>query len=118
MGEFFKEHLESIMMISFLLATALGMYKVYVMFEKQAEEGIDIKTLEEEIIAMIEEIFRRGENPSKEELYKKIESEDAFDKERYKNFNQNRLNQILDRLYTQHAIEDYRQLAEKLRERK
>ena len=118
MGEFFKEHLESIMMISFLLATALGMYKVYVMFEKQAEEGIDIKTLEEEIIAMIEEIFRRGENPSKEELYKKIESEDAFDKERYKNFNQNRLNQILDRLYTQHTIEDYRQLAEKLRERK
>ena len=116
MGEFFKEHLESIMMISFLLATALGMYKVYVMFEKQADEGIDIKTLEDEIIAIIETIFKRGEMPSKEELYGMIEREESFDKERYKNFNQNRLNQILDRLYTQYKTEDYEQLSKTLKD--
>lgn len=116
MGEFLKEHLESIMMISFVLATALGMYKVYVMFEKQADEGIDIKTLEDEIIAIIEDIFRRGENPSKEELYRKIKSDVAFDDERYSNFNENRLNQILERLHIHYKTDTYKQLSEKIKE--
>ena len=72
MGEFLKDHLQSVMMISFLLATALGMYKVYVMFEKQAHEGIDIKTLEDEIIGIIGDIFDRNDVPSKKELYESI----------------------------------------------
>ena len=115
MGEFFKEHLESVMMISFLLATALGMYKVYVMFEKQADAGIDIKTLEDEIIAIIENIFKRGKTPSKEELFKMIQVDAAFDKERYKNFNQNRFNQILDRLYTKYNTGTYDELSKKFK---
>ena len=118
MGEFFKEHLESIMMISFVLATALGIYKVYVMFEKQADEGIDIKTLEDEIIAIIEDIFKRGDEPEKEELYAKITSDTAFDSERYANFNQNRLNQILERLHIHYKTENYGQLSQKLKDRK
>lgn len=118
MGEFFKEHLESIMMISFVLAAALGMYKVYVMFEKQADEGIDIKTLEDEIIAIIEDIFKRGEMPSKKELYKKIQDSAAFDSERYSNFNENRLNQIIERLHIHYKTADYEQLSEKLKDQK
>ena len=115
MGEFFKEHLESVMMISFLLATALGMYKVYVMFEKQTDEGIDIKTLEDEIITIIKDIFKKEGMVSKERLYEKIEGHTSFDKERYKNFNQNRLNQILDRLHTQYKTESYEELSKKLK---
>ncbi len=118
MGEFLKEHLESIMMISFVLATAFGMYKVYVMFEKQSDEGIDIKTLEDEIIAIIEDIFKRGEEPSRDELYKKIEEDSAFDSERYSNFNENRLNQILDRLHIHYKTQNYEELSEKLKAQK
>ncbi len=118
MGDFLKDHLESIMMISFVLATVLGMYKVYVMFEKQADEGIDIKTLEDEIILIIEKIFERGEKPSKEELYRKIREDASFDGERYSNFNQNRLNKILERLYIHHKTESYESLSKKLSEKK
>ena len=117
MGEFLKEHLESIMMISFVLATALGMYKVYVMFEKQANEGIDIQTLEDEIIAIIEDIFKRGEIPSRKELYEKIKQDANFDDERYSNFNENRLNQILNKLHIHYKTNSYEQLAQKLREK-
>ncbi|SFV59080.1 hypothetical protein MNB_SM-7-189 [hydrothermal vent metagenome] len=116
MGEFFKEHLESIMMISFLVASALGMYKVYVMFESQADDGIDIKTLEDEIIAIIKDLISK-EDISKRELLSKIEEDRSFDKDRYSNLNENRLNQILDRLYTEYKIESYDELVKKIKER-
>ena len=117
MGEFLKEHLESIMMISFVLATAFGMYKVYVMFEKQSDEGIDIKTLEDEIITIIEKILKTQDSLSKEKLFEKIQSDTAFDKERHFNFNQNRLNQILDRLHIHYKTQSYEELKEKIREK-
>ncbi len=114
MEAFFKENLETVMMVAFVLATALSIYKVYVMFEKQADDGIDIKTLEEEIIAIIEKIFQRGDNPAKKELLEQIRSDADFDASRYANLNENRLNQILDKLYMQKEVESYNELTQKL----
>ncbi len=101
------------MMVSFLVASALGIYKVYVMFEKQEADGIDIKTLENELAEMIESIFKE-KRIAKEELYEAVLSHSRFDKERYRNFNQNRLNQVLDLLYMRYKVEGFEDLVSKL----
>ena len=110
MGEFLKEHIESIMMIAFVVATALGMYKVYVMFEKQADDGVDINTLEDEIVAILKGIVQKEPSVTKEALFEKIQKDAAFDEERYFNFNQNRFNQILERLYIETKTESFEDL--------
>ena len=113
MEAFFKEYLETIMMVAFLLAVFLGIYKVYVMFEKQSQEGLDIQTLEDEIISIIGQIFSQ-ETPSEEELFFKIQEHELFGGGKYKNFNLNRYKQILNRLYLEYKVENYKSLKEKL----
>ena len=102
-----KDHLETIMMIAFLLATALSIYKVYVIFEKQADDGIDLNTIENELIEIIKELFSSHDVQDKKHLHQLIQEHNDFDKERYRNYNENRLNQILDRLFLEHKIEGF-----------
>jgi hypothetical protein len=101
------------MMVAFLLATALSIYKVYVIFEKQAGEGPSIQEIEQELSNIIEELISAYKS-EKKELFAKVFEHQKFDKERYKNFNENRFNQILDGLYIKHKVEDYEGLKEKL----
>ncbi len=107
------EYLESVMMIAFILAVGLGMYKFYILFEKQAADGIDIDTLEKEIIAIIEDLFDK-EKYEKDELFGKIRTHEKFDSERHKNFNLNRFRKVLERLYMRHNVENYEELKEKM----
>jgi hypothetical protein len=113
MGDFFSEHLETVMMVAFLVATALSVYKVYVIFEKQGSEGVDMNVIENEIIEIIYDLFQKKKH-TKEELFEAIQSHEKFDKERYKNFNLNRFNQILYRLYMKHKVDDFDALSEQL----
>ncbi len=111
--EFIRENLETLMMVAFIAATAFGIYKVYVMFEKQEHDGIDIQTLEEEIIEIIKSLLREQEL-SQDELFFKIQQHENFDGERYRNFNLNRYRQILERLHIEHRTDDFEALKEKL----
>ena len=113
MDGFFTQHKETVMMVAFLVATALSIYKVYVIFEKQADDGIDINTLEKEIIYIIEEIFSK-EKLERDALFQKIIEHENFDGQRHKNFNLNRFNQVLERMYIRHKVENYDELKEKL----
>ena len=45
------------MMVAFLIATALSIYKVYVIFEKQAGDGPSIQEIEKELSVIIEELI-------------------------------------------------------------
>lgn len=116
MGEFFSENLQTIMMVSFLLAAALGMYKFYVLFEKQDSSGVDIKTIENELAEIVEAVLKEGE-VEKSALYDAVISHERFDKERYWNFNQNRLNQVLDLLYIRYKVGEFEELVSKLKTR-
>jgi len=109
-----KDHLETIMMVAFLLATALSIYKVYVIFEKQADDGVDINTIENELIAIIKELFSSHDISDKKHLHSLVQTHEKFDKERYRNYNENRLNQILDRLHIEHKTQGFDELKEKL----
>ena len=114
MGEFFKEHLQTVMMVSFLVASALGMYKVYVMFEKQSGEGVDIRILENELAEIVESILRE-QTIERSALFDAVLNHERFDKERYRNFNQNRLNQVLDLLHIRYKTESFEELASKIK---
>jgi hypothetical protein len=108
-----KDNLETIMMVAFLLATALSIYKVYVIFEKQAGDGPSIQELEAELSKIIEELIFKHKS-DKKDIYQKIYQHNDFDEERHKNFNENRYNKILESLYLKHQVEDFEQLKEKL----
>jgi hypothetical protein len=108
-----KEHLSTIMMVAFLVATALSIYKVYVIFEKQAGEGPSIQEIEDEIIAMFKDIVSKNKSLDKKEIFNNIFGHENFDKERHSNFNENRFNQILQRLHMEHKTETLEQLKEK-----
>jgi len=105
----FKEHLETIMMVSFLVATALSIYKVYVIFEKQAGEGLSIAELEKQIVAIIESILQNS-TPTKEELFKLVLQHKDFKQDEYKNFNYNRLNQTLEGMFIEKQVQNYDEL--------
>lgn len=107
MGVFLQEHLQTIMMISFILAATLGVYKVYVLFEQNGGDSIDIQTLEEEIAQIAKRVLASGHIATKEALYEAILKDAAFDTKRYSNFNQNRFNQVLERLYILYGVEDF-----------
>lgn len=115
MADFFSQNLQTIMMVSFLVAAFLGMYKVYVMFEsKEGDGGVDIKTIENELSEIVESILKETKL-DKNALFEAVRSHERFDKERYKNFNQNRLNQVLDLLHIRHKTETFDDLLEKLK---
>jgi len=107
------DNLETIMMVAFLIATALSIYKVYVIFEKQAGDGPSIQEIEKELSVIIEELISTCKD-EKEQIFKKVFEHEKFDKERYKNFNQNRFNQILDGLFIKHQVQNYEELRGKL----
>jgi hypothetical protein len=113
MGNFFSDNLETIMMVAFVVAVALSVYKVYVIFEKQGSDGVDMNTIENEIIEIIYAILQQ-KKLSQQELFEAIQKHEKFDNERYKNFNLNRYNQILYRLYMKHKVDDYESFQEKI----
>ncbi len=113
MGEFFKEHLETIMMVSFIAATALGMYKTYVMFEDKNGKGIDPKMIEDELITLLKKVLK-GNDIDKKELFEQMQRHESFDEERYFNFNENKLNRLLDRLFSEEKVESFEELKKKL----
>ena len=112
MGNFFGDHLETIMMVAFLIAVALSMYKVYVIFETKAQEGgVNLDSLEEDVIRVFHEIIGDEKECDEKELCQKIK--EHKDIQQYKNFNHNRFRLILQKLYDEHKVDSLSELKSK-----
>jgi hypothetical protein len=110
------EYLDEIMMLAFIVATSLGIYKFYVIFEKQKGDGVDIVVVEDEIIHIIKDLLG-GSNYTKSELFEAIKQHPEFSAQRHRSFNENRFNQILYRLYLENGIEDFEALKDMFKKR-
>jgi hypothetical protein len=88
--------IETIMMIIFILALVISIWKIYVFLPNKALADDDTN---EESVAELEELMLMCINRpdiSKEELFMAITKHKNFDAEHYWRFNQNRLNNLLN----------------------
>jgi len=114
MGSFFSDNLETIMMVAFLVAVALSMYKVYVIFEKKAEQdGVNLASMEEEVIRVFHELFEEIKDFDEKAICEKIKAHEAIAP--FKNFNQNRFRLIMQQLFDEHKVENLEELIHKLK---
>ena len=100
-----KDEIQFWMLVAFILALALSIYKVFMIFTKH-EPGLDIKTqhiqLQTIILGFLKEID--NENINAKELFTLLQDSDQLQDDAYKNFNMNRLNQLLQQLYYTHEV--------------
>jgi len=95
-----KDEFQTWMLIALAIVLALGFYKVYAIFNTPVP-GPDTKTqhaqLEQVIIDFLKDVDRT--DLSSKELFDLLMQEDDFKDDTYKNFNHNRLNQLLQQLF-------------------
>jgi hypothetical protein len=89
------------MMIFFIIALALSMYKVYAfMPNKVLSDDDTTQEAQDQLTSiMVKTIKSRDKDISVDELYVYMVENDDFDKERYWRFNKNKLNKLLESYY-------------------
>lgn len=106
-----KDEIQFWMLVAFVVALVLSTYKVFMIFTKP-EPGLDIKTqhlqLQTIILGFLKDID--NENISTKELFLLLQDIDELQDEAYKNFNLNRLNQLLQQLYYTHEVSSLSEL--------
>lgn len=85
------------MMIFFVILLTISIYKIYAFLPNKALEDDDTtKESQEELEVIILKIIKSNDSTlTRTELFKLIKEDEAFDKEHFWRFNQNRLNQLL-----------------------
>jgi len=106
-----KDEIQFWMLIAFSVASVIGFYKVYFIFNTPVE-GTDTKTqhdqLEDIIIDFLKQLTDADLSPNK--LFELLMELETLQDDEYKNFNQNRLNQLLQRLYYTYEAQDIPEL--------
>lgn len=106
-----KDEIQFWMLVAFVVALVLSTYKVFMIFTKP-EPGVDIKTqhlqLQTIILGFLKDID--NENISTKELFSLLQDMEELQDEAYKNFNLNRLNQLLQQLYYTHEVSSLSEL--------
>ena len=95
-----KDEIQLWMLAAFIFALAISSYKVYMIFTKPTP-GLDIKTQHLKLQTIILDVLKHLDNKdiNSEELFALLQDLDELQDEAYKNFNLNRLNQLLQQLY-------------------
>ena len=106
-----KDEIQFWMLVAFVAALVLSTYKVFMIFTKP-EPGLDIKTqhiqLQTIILRFLKDIENENINPK--EFFALLQNVDELQDEAYKNFNMNRLNQLLQQLYHTHKVDSLSEL--------
>jgi len=91
----------TLMMIFFILFLVVSIWKIYAFLpNKQLEDDDRTEASQEELLKIIKDVIAKNkENLSTKELFEQITNDENFDKEHYWRFNQNRLNQLLIKIY-------------------
>jgi len=90
----------TIMMVFFITALIVGIWKIYAFLpNRRLADDDTTKESQEELISIMQKIIKSSdEELSPQELFKRVCDDKDFDKQHYWRFNQNRLNQLLNRL--------------------
>lgn len=95
---------ETIMMIAFIAAVTLSAWKLYQFVPtKPLPDDDSDEASKEELTQLMLTVIEKEHTPAaplnEKELFEYIVTHEAFDKEHYWRFNQNKLNQLLRRYY-------------------
>lgn len=100
------------MLILFIILLVLSIWKIYAFLPNKALEDDDTtKESQEELLNVIIDVIKKNNgNIDAKNLYIKVIEDESFDSKRFWRFNHNRLNQLLNKYYTEHndinSIED------------
>ena len=110
-----SDNLQIWMLTAFFIVLILGMYKVYIMFN-QPVDGPDMKTEHDELKDIIISFIQNNEISDKtnEALFKQLIEKEDFDTQRYRNFNQNRFNQLTQQLFYTYDVSSLAELIESI----
>jgi len=106
-----KDEIQFWMLIAFAIAFVLSSYKVYFLFSTPLE-GVDTQTqhnqLEDIIIDFIKEL--KNSELTSTELFNQLKTLDSLQDTPYKNFNENRFNQLLQKLFYTYKVQTLNEL--------
>ena len=106
-----KDEIQFWMFIAFAVAFLFSSYKVYIIFSTPVE-GIDSNTqhlqLENIIISFLSHTHE-GDLTEKT-LFQNLKELESLQEDSFKNFNQNRLNQLLKKLYITYEVDSLNEL--------
>jgi len=110
-----SDNLQIWMLTAFIIVLALGMYKVYAIFNKPVS-GPDMETEHGELTDIIISFIQDNNisDINNEALFKQLIEDAAFDKERYKHFNLNRFNQLTQQLFYAYDVNSLAELIESI----
>ncbi len=101
-----KDDIQTWLLIIFLIVLVLGLYKVYAIFNTPIT-GPDTKTQHKQLQNIIEDFLIKLDRTdlNSQELFELLIQNDDLKDETYKNFNLNRLNQVLQQLFFIHGVD-------------
>lgn len=93
--------ISTIMMIFFIFALAISIWKIYAFLpNKRLADDDTTQESQQELIGIMLNVIKENEGKiDASELFIKMQSSDDFDGERYWRFNLNKLNQLLNGYY-------------------
>jgi len=96
-----KLDLSSWMLILFIILFVLSVWKIYAFLpNKPLADDDTTKESQEELLSIIIDVIKKNSaDISSKELYEKVIKDTKFDVKKFWRFNQNRLNQLLNRYY-------------------
>jgi len=99
-----KLDLSTWMLILFVILFILSIWKIYAFLpNKPLADDDTTKESQEELLSIIISIIKKNDaDINSKELYIKVINDDSFDAKKFWRFNQNRLNQLLNRYYMEH----------------
>jgi len=100
-----KDEIQFWMLIAFAVASVLGFYKVYFLFNTPVE-GLDTKAQHEQLEEIITDFLQELDalEHTASSLFERINELEQLQEEEYKNFNQNRFNQLLQQLFHKYEV--------------
>lgn len=111
-----KDNLQTGMMIVFIIVLILALYKLYKIFNTPTS-GPDTHTQHKQIQDIIVKFLKDIESTDidAQELFNRLQGLDSLKDDVYKNFNLNRLNQLLQQLFYTYEVDSISELILTLR---
>lgn len=105
------------MMGVFLLALVLSIWKVYEFLpNKELEDDDNTQASLEQLTKIMLETIQKSAKPLSEKgLFLGMKANENFDEKHFWRFNENKLNQLLQRYYTLHHINSIQEIEKKLK---
>ena len=96
-------NISNVMMIFFILALIVSMWKIYAFLpNKPLEDDDTTQDAQKELLRIMFKVIKQNKGKlDNKELFFKMQEDDEFDSQIFWRFNLNKLNQLLDRYYLQ-----------------